>query len=323
MKAVVLALSFWALLGLGAIWTGLALWVQFPQARLPALAGLALLLAALIALRLGSGWSWLGLAATALLIGGWYLTLQPRQDRDWAADVSHIVKGRIEGDLVQLDNVRAFRWQSADAATERWSSRQIDLTKLVGADMITSVWDNPQIAHLLVSFRFADQDPISFSVEIRREKGESFSAMGGFFRQFELSLIAADEEDILRWRAVPRAEDVRLYPLALSPLQLRELFLGYVQLGNQLNAQPAWYNTVTANCTTVVWRLSRVLGPKVQLDRSLLLSGQLPEFLQRLGGLEWQGDIAAIRARAAISDRARAQPEGVDFSTWIREGQAL
>lgn len=312
---------FWAVLTLGGLWAGLALWVQFPQARLLALAALALLLIGLIALRLGSQWSWAGLGLASLLIGGWYLSLAPQQHRDWAADVAHIVKGEVHGDRVVLQNVRSFRWSSADVATESWTQREIDLTQLTGADMITSVWDNPKIAHLLVSFRFADQAPLTFSVEIRREKDERFSVIGGFFRQFELSLIAADEADILQWRAVPRGEDVRLYPLELSPEQLRELFLSYVALGNRLNEAPEWYNTVTANCTTVVWRLAKVLSPRIPLDPSLLASGLLPEFLQRMQALTWQGDIATIRERAAISDRARVMPEGADFSSWIRAGQ--
>lgn len=319
MRVVLLAILFWALLALGTVWAGLALWVQFPGARIPALAGLAVLAGAIVWLRLGPGWGWTGLFAAALAVGGWYLSLSPQQDRDWAPDVARIVRGTVEGDRVTLENVRAFRWDTADhASVQDWTTRTVDLSRLEGADMITSVWDNPAIAHLLVSFRFTDGPPVTFSVEIRREQGEKFSPLGGFFRQFELSLIAADEADIVQWRAVPRGEEVRVYPLTLTPAQLRQVFLGYVELGNALNDRPRWYNTVTSNCTTVVWGLSRVLSPDLPLDRSLLLSGYLPEYLDRFGALAGPGTLEEKRARALISPRARAMPAGEDFSRWIR-----
>ncbi|WP_435530837.1 Lnb N-terminal periplasmic domain-containing protein [Pseudogemmobacter humi] len=309
---------FWLLLPLFLAWAATALWVQFPGARAPALGALVVAVAVVVWLRLGPGWGWTGLAVLVLCLSGWYFSLVPRQDRDWAPDVSRIVRGEVAGDIVTLENVRAFRWIDADTADEAWTSRRVDLTKIEGADMITSVWGNPLIAHLLVSFRFTDAPPVTFSVEIRREKGEKFSALGGFFRQFELALIAADEDDIVQWRAVPRAEEVRLYPLTLTPDQARQVFLQYVDLGNDLNRKPRWYNTLTSNCTTVVWQLSKVLSPDLPLDPSLLLSGRLPEYLDKFGALAGEGTLAEKRGRALISARARAMPPGEDFAAWIR-----
>ncbi|WP_232831541.1 Lnb N-terminal periplasmic domain-containing protein [Pseudogemmobacter bohemicus] len=310
---------FWLVLILVTVWAAAALWVQFPEARPVALAvlGLAVLLVAWA--RLGPGWGWSGLAVLMLVLSGWFFSLQPRQDRDWAPDVARIVKGRVDGDLVHLENIRAFRWKSAIEADEAWTSRTVDLSRLDGADMITSSWGNPKIAHLLVSFRFQGEEPVTFSVEIRREKGEAFSALGGFFRQFELSLIAADEADIVQWRAVPREEEVHLYPLSLTRDQQIAVFLSFLQLGNDLNEQPAWYNTVTANCVSVVWKLAKVLSPDLPLDLSLVLPGKLPEFLDRLGALSGPGTIAEKRARSLISPRAREMPPGADFSAWIRQ----
>lgn len=314
MKAVL----FWGLLTLGLAWAGTALWVQFPQARLLALTGLAVLAAFVIWARLGPGWGWSALALAALLVGGWYLSLRPQQDRDWAPDVAHIVRGEVEGSKVTLSNIRAFRWHDRVHADEAWQTETFDLDKLVGADMVTSVWGSPKIAHLLVSFHFATGQRVVFSVEIRRERHEEFSSIGGFFRQFELSLIAAREDDIIRLRTNFRSEDVRLYPLRLSQAQLRAVFLRYVELGNELNANPRWYNTLTANCATVVWQLTRVLDPDLPLDIGLLLPGYLPDWLYRLGVLRGHGTLEEIRTRAAISDLAKAAPEGADFSRAIR-----
>ncbi|GAB1361534.1 hypothetical protein MASR1M32_07700 [Rhodobacter sp.] len=109
-------------------------------------------------------------------------------------------------------------------------------------------------------------------------------------------------------------------PLTLTPDQARQVFLRFVDLGNELNESPRWYNTVTANCTTVVWRLSRVLSPDLPLSPSLLLSGRLPGYLDRLGVLAGPGSLAGKQDAALISDRARAMPAGVGFSDWIRGG---
>lgn len=297
------------------LWGGTALWVQ---RGVIGLAAFVTALLACLALHLTTVWGW---PALALLIAAtliWFLTLRPRLDRDWAPDVAHLVTGTGAGNLVTLHNIRAFHWQDRDHAREDWQSETFDLDQLAGADMVTSVWGNPKIAHLLVSFHFTTGQRVVFSVEIRREQGEAFSSIGGFFRQFELALIAAREDDIIRLRTNHRNEDVRLYPLRLTPDQLRPVFLAYVDLGNRIAQRPAFYNTVTSNCTTVVWQLIRVLKPDLRLHRSLLLSGLLPDWLHRLGVLEGAGNLADLREAARISAKAQAVPEGADFSRAIR-----
>ena len=71
--------------------------------------------------------------------------------------------------------------------------------------MIMSYWSRRAIAHMLISFGFDDGERVVFSVEVRRERHESFSEIGGFFKEFELSIIAADERDIVRLRTNVRA----------------------------------------------------------------------------------------------------------------------
>lgn len=304
---------------LASAWTATALYVQFPQARWLVLPGLAAAVAAMVWLRLKGEGAWLALGLFMLAALVWYASLTPRQDRAWADDVARIVTGERRGQILYLDNIRDFRWHSRDQAEAHWTRRQLDLDQIEGLDMVTSVWGNPLIAHLLLSFRFHDQPPLTFSVEIRREQGEKFSALGGFFREFELALIAAEERDILAWRAIARQEDVRLYPLRLPQDQIQGMLLGLVELGNALNAQPRWYNTLSSNCTTVVWALARRLSPDLPLDPSLLLSGKLPAYLDRFDALAGEGGLSEKMDQARISERARLMPQGADFSQWIRK----
>lgn len=304
----------------GTVWSATALSLHLAGGlRWAALAALALAAgSALLARTRGrlAGWSVVALAA--LGVGGWYQTITPRADRDWAVDVSRGVTARVSGEIVTLDNIRDFDWHSADEAMPRWISRSVDLDQLETVDMITSVWDNPDIAHLLVSFGFSTGEHVVYSVEIRREAGEAFSEIGGFFRQFELVLIAATERDIVRLRTDLRREEVRMYPVILTPEQRRTMFLAYVDLARQLEAAPRFYNTITANCTTVVYGLALGLKSDLPLNDKLILSGRLPEYLEALHVLGGEGTMAERRAAALLRPGAEARHPGRSYSEAIR-----
>ena len=262
------------------------------------------------------GWAALGVGAVAVAL--WYQTYQPSADRDWAMDVARGVEADRDGDTITLRNIRDFDWTSVDTATERWTSQIYDLSKLTSVDMITSVWGNPNIAHLLVSFGFTDAPNVVFSVELRREVGEAYSEIGGFFRQFELVLIAATERDILQLRTTHREETVSLYPADLTPEQLRDFFLAYVALAQSLEAEPRFYNTLTANCTTVVYGLAKTVNPELPFDPRVVLSGGLPEFVDELGLLPGDMPIEQRQIEAIITPRAQTAGPEDDFSAVIR-----
>lgn len=312
--------GFVLLLAVACAWAATALRIQLAGwAESLSLAALALAAALVLRLRFRQRKrAWVVSAISALAVAGWYQTLHPRQDRNWAPDVAHGVSARLEGSAVTLENVRNFAWSSASAAVPHWETRRYDLDQLQTVDMITSTWGDPDIAHLIVSFGFADGQRVAFSVEIRKELGESFSSIGGFFRQFELVLIAADENDIVKLRTNLRGEDVHLFPVKLNADQRRVLFLSYINFGNRLAAKPEFYNTVTANCTSTVYTLVQVIKPDMPLDSRLLFSGQLPEYIDELGGLQGDAPMAERRVLAAISAKAKAAEPGADFSAVIR-----
>jgi hypothetical protein len=311
---------FVLVLAAGTAWGATALWVQLAGGvRIALLVTLGLAAIGTLTLRFARSRTagWVALIVGALGVGGWYQTIPARQDRDWAVDVSRGVTARVQGDMVTLANLRDFAWTSASDATPRWTTRQCDLTKLDTLDMITSVWSDPDIAHLLVSFGFADCGQVVFSVEIRREKGEEFNELGGFFRQFEQVLIAATEEDIVKLRTNFRHEEVRLYPVHLTAEQRRTMFLSYVALAQSLEDRPAFYNTLTANCTTTVWGLAKSLKPDLPVDRRLILSGHLPDYLTDLGVID--AAPAAMRDDAAkITTLAQLDDGTAQFSDLIR-----
>jgi len=312
-------------------WGALALWFQFPGGEalrpLPIAAWVLAGLAGARALwRGGSARAdriALGAFVAALLaLLGWWHTIRPSNDRVWADDVARLLEARVDGNRVTLRNVRNFDWRSETDYTPRWETREYDLSRLRSADLILSYWMGPEIAHTLVSFYFDDGQRVVLSLEIRKEHDESFSAIGGFFRRFESVIIAADERDIVRTRTNARGEDVYLYRLSASPEALRRLFLGYMERAEALRRTPRFYNTLTSNCTTIVFDLARQIVPGLPLDYRLLLSGYFAEYAYDQGGLAPGVDYARLHTLGHINARALqadADP-AVPFSQAIRRG---
>lgn len=320
---------FTLLLLLTAIWATLALWYRLPLPTLPrALAagtwafGTLCTIALVWCGRTGAGVTAYALACAGLLF--WWSGIEPSNDRRWADDVARQLVGTMDGDVVTLQNVRNFDWRSDEDYTPRWEIRRYKLSNMRTVDVALSYWMGPAIAHTLVSFGFDDErggtDYVSFSVEIRKERGESFSAIAGFFKQFELGLVAADERDVLRVRTNVRNEDVYLYNVRMSEGAMRSLFLSYVEEAASLRETPRFYDTLTANCTTIVFEMARRIVPGLPLDYRLLASGYLPEYLFDIGALDQRNDLEALRTPGRITERARRADGSPDFSRMIRHG---
>lgn len=313
-------------LGIG-IWGGFALWFHFPgnmAARIAVV--LVWCVPTIWAVRAGFGPKrrWHSLAVFSVLFCVmlvWWATIRPQQDRVWADDVAQPLQARIEGDRLFIANVRNFHWRSENDYDVRWEAREYDLSQVRSADLILSYWMGPAIAHTLVSFGFSDGRQLVFSLEIRKEQGEAFSALGGFFRKFETILVAADERDIVQVRSNVRGEDVYLYRLhGLGREQLEALLRSYVANAQELQQAPRFYNTLTSNCTTVVFDLVRQIVPGLPLDYRLLLSGYLADYVHSVGGLTPGFPVARLRELGRITARARADDDSADFSTRIRTG---
>lgn len=312
------------LLGLPAFWGALALWYQAPSAQLKC--GLITLwsafsLGVLIALWHGrAGLAFLGFAIAFGILLIWWQQISPTNDRQWADDVAKITSGTIDGNRVTLRNVRNFDWRRNDDYTQRWETRVYHLDKLDSVDMIMSYWNGWAIAHMLISFGFGDGQYVAFSVEVRRRKNETYSAIGGFFKRDGLSIIAADERDVIRVRTNVRGEDDYLYRIRMPLAAMRSLFIGYVKQADQLLDNPRFYNTITVNCTMLVYHMmTRIVG-YLPWSYRLLFTGYLPAYVYRVGGLDQRFALEELRALGRITDRAKQSDRSDTFSDDIRKG---
>jgi len=270
-------------------------------------------------------WSlvWGFMAGLVTIWGLWWATIEPRQDRDWMSEVSRgVTSTPAANGRITLYNIRDFRWSSPTEAEQVWYDLEVDPQSLTSVDMILSVWDHPDIAHTLVSFGFEDGRHIVFSGEIRKEKGEEFSNIGGLFKSYEVVLIAADERDIVNLRTNARGETVSLYPVALSDEQRLDLFRALLDYGNALAERPRWYHTLWTNCTTLPYRLVRGITDGAPFDLRIILSGRLPGYLYDLGVLPGAGamPLSELRERAALPTLDVAGMGSAPYSKALRQG---
>jgi hypothetical protein len=158
------------------------------------------------------------------------------------------------------------------------------------------------------------------SIETRKEKGEEYSALRGFFRQYELYYVVADERDLIGLRTNHRGERVYLYPTLGSADKGRRLLLDYVREINAIAERPRWYNALTQNCTTTIWHHTRMVGSGPPLDWRLLANGYLLDLAYERGTVNTSLPLDELRRRSDITERARSAEDREDFSRAIREG---
>ena len=323
--AIILVVVALLCVALVSAWSALALWFRFPGPEWvrAVAAGVFAILGLTTAIALFTRRRWPALAAFALAFGAllvWWSTIKPPTDGDWAPDVARQTTGTVEGDILTLSDVREFEWKSDDDFTERWSKRAYDLSKLKTLDLFLAYWAGPEMAHVIMSFGFDDGDYLAWSVEVRREKNGEFSPIADAFRSHTLVYLAATERDSVRLRSNVRAEDVRLYRLRASPENARALLLEYVSEASALAEQPKFYNSITANCATVVVKLVRAAGGTLPFDWRLIVNGFLPGYLYDRGAVVTTMPLSELMALARINDRAKAADQSPDFSRLIRVG---
>jgi Domain of unknown function (DUF4105) len=259
--------------------------------------------------------------AVFLLLVAWWSTIPPSQDRDWAPEYTKLVHATINGDLVTIHNIRNFDYRTETDFTPRYYDKTFDLRQLDSVDVIASYWMGDAIAHIFLSFGFAGKDFLAISVETRRERGESYSTIAGFFKQYELFYVVADERDLIKLRTNYRKdppEDVYLYRTRAPADNARRLFLDYIREINSLAEKPEFYNALTTNCTTSILTHTRVNQGNLPLSWKVLLSGFVPQYLYERGAIDTSLPFEELKRRSHINAAAQAADTAPDFSQRIR-----
>jgi len=319
-------LILWIVLLMATAWGSGALWFDGPASR--PLAGLLAAAFALAALGLLIGLRPRRRAYAAFLILfavvlGWWLSLSPSNDRDWQPDVARLAHAEIQGDLVTVRNIRNFDYRTETDYTPAYYDKTFDVRKLQSVDMVAVYWMGPAIAHTFLSFGFEGGDHLAVSIETRKERNEAYSTIKGFFKQYELYYVVADERDVIRLRTNYRKdppEDVYVYRVHGPIENGRRLFLEYMSRVRKLSEESEFYNTLTDNCTTGIWMNTRINPGHPHLSWKILASGYVPEYLSEAGRLAPGVPFAELQRLGHVNARAQAADQAMDFSRRIRVG---
>src|SRR5215831_4420120 len=208
-----------------AAWAFGALYFDFPKVGLFAAILFVISLLAIVIFVRGKLLKLAALFGAFALVLSWWVTLKPSNDKAWQPDVAQTAWAEINGDEVTIHNVRNCDYRTATDFTPHWETRTV---------------------------RFSEGLPLCFSIETRKTIGQQYSTLEGFYRQYTLIYVVADESDCIRLRTNYRREDVYLYHTLASAPQARERFREYINTVNVLHENPRWYNAVTSNCTTSI-----------------------------------------------------------------------
>jgi hypothetical protein len=249
----------------------------------------------------------------------YWFWIPPSNTRQWQPDVAVLPSAQMDGNSLTVRNIRNCSYRSPTDYTVSYYDKTYDLRKLDGADLFICFWGPMKIAHTIMSFSFEDGQHLCISIETRKEVGESYSAIKGFFKQFELIYIIADERDLIRLRTNYRKETVYLYRLDAKPELVREVLLDYLNSVNQLNRQPEWYNALTQNCTTAI-RGHTVPYAHGKMDWKFIANGYLDTLLYERKVIDTSMPFETIKSLSRINDKAAQCGDGDDFSNAIRAG---
>ena len=248
--------------------------------------------------------------------------IRPSLNRNWTADQKVLAEAFIDGDKVNIKNIRNIKYRTKSDYDVAYYDKTFDLNKLESVWFMVEPFSGHGFgaAHTLVSFGFEGGSYVSISVEIRKEEGESFSVQKGLLRQFELVYVIADEKDVIKLRSNYRKDKVFLYPVLTDKENMRKLFVSMLNRNNKLAKEPEFYNTLTSTCTTnIVSHVNEISKGRIPLSYKVLMPAYSDEFAQKIGLIEQNIPIDKLREKYLINEKAEKYADDENWPKRIRE----
>ncbi|MDD5164924.1 MAG: DUF4105 domain-containing protein [Candidatus Pacebacteria bacterium] len=271
-------------------------------------------------------WAFFIIASIAVLLAALFtyvhFTTSPSNDRSWTTDQAILSYADIKGNLISIHDIRNFTYASTTSFTPNYYDKTFNINKLVKVWYIVEPFSGiPGSAHTFLSFEFENNEFISISIEIRKEKGESFSPISGLFNQYELMYVIADERDVIKLRSNYRKDKVYVYPIKASIEKERALFLDMINRANTLKEHPEFYNTLTNTCTTnIAAHINKITPHSIPfLSLRILFPANSDKLAYDLGLIDTDLSFTDARTKYFINDKAIRYADNPNFSVRIRE----
>lgn len=264
-------------------------------------------------------WTLLLLLVLAFVFLSLQIIFRPSHDRVWELGHEALPSITISGDNVTIDNYRNFKWSGPLTATPNYETRSFKLSDIEGVDVIISHFsDFEGLAHIFLSFRLTNGDPISVSLETRREVGEEFSPLLGILRQFEIIYVVGSERDLIGVRTEYRDERVYLYKTKATAEQAKSLFTLLAQDINDVYKNPRMYNTFLRNCTNeITRRVEEMSELNFPLTWKSILPGHFDEVLYDMNIIDTSLPFSETKAWHQIKNEL-TDPKSKDYSQSLR-----
>ena len=261
--------------------------------------------------------------ASAIL---WRTSKTPSLTRAWNPDQAILPTiFEYEPGVYQINSIRNFAYTSTSTYTEAYYNKTFTLTDLTRVWFLVEPFEQSKdgAAHTLLSFEFqsgtSSPEFVAISVEIRKEVGETFSALKGLFNEYEIMYVIADERDVIGLRANHRRDTVYLYPVKTSPAQAQALFKKMIERANSQTQKPVFYNTLTKNCTTEIWSaVNSIRDTRIPWTKALILPAYSDKVAYDLGLFDTTLSFEEAQKEFKINDRAWLASTSPDFSLKIR-----
>ena len=113
----------------------------------------------------------------------------------------------------------------------------------------------------------------------------------------ELKRIATDQ--------ITAIQKINTEQQKLAPIQAGQIN-NAKKISDELRKQAKWYNTLTSNCTTLVFDMVQAVSKQpLPSDYRLLASGYLPNYLNDLGAIDQNWDMKTWYQKAHVNTRTQ------------------
>lgn len=253
----------------------------------------------------------------------WWQSHKPSNLRDWEVQDAILPTFSWSGETVNITNIRNHQWTSETNFSPNYLSGSYNINDIVGVDyMIIPFASIRGPAHTMLSFAFKDGRHLVISAEIRKERWENFSVIGGMLNQYEIQYVVATEDDVVKLRTNFRKNPVIRYPIRADIADIQGVFRSMIIRSEKLAKEPEFYNTLFNNCTTsILGHANAFRNKENKINWSYLMF--LPENTDKILFAENMVDtdlpIDEARKFFNISKRWQVWKEWENFSEVIRK----
>ena len=246
------------------------------------------------------------LVLLALIVLMTYLALKtPTNNANWQTQFQVLPNVEMDGDRISIKNIRDFRYNNDQTIADiRYFDQEYRLSEFKQAWYGISHFGDNNLAHVFISFEFAEKKYLVVSIEARLEKEHinGYNPIKGAFRVFNKTVVLATEQDVIGLRSHIRKERVHLYPLQVPELYTKPLLLNFLREAQVLNRKPRFYNTLIDNCMTgLLSQSEQFRGLSSWLDWRIVLPGGSDEIAHELGFIDNSKTLNQLRQLSTIN----------------------